>query len=150
MWLECSLCSKNCFFSLLPAISFEFPITRTFFDFPWRFELSGVDYIKTPKIRTVGPRLSTPLLSGPRLISIFRALISRTSIIRALINLTLIIRTSIFRTSIFLTCFSGKFTNVYTRSLKQSSNLLSFVKTQHNWPVLSLPLESTNKMVLRT
>ena len=29
MWLECSLCSKNCFFSLLPAISFEFPITRT-------------------------------------------------------------------------------------------------------------------------
>ena len=29
--------------SLLPAIFFELPITRTFFDFPWRFELSGVN-----------------------------------------------------------------------------------------------------------
>ena len=45
MWLKCSLCSKNCFFSLLPAIFFELPITRTFFDFPWRFELSGVNCI---------------------------------------------------------------------------------------------------------
>ena len=45
MWLKCSLCSKNCFFSLLLAIFFELPITRTFFDFPWRFELSGVNCI---------------------------------------------------------------------------------------------------------
>ena len=36
-WLKCSLCRKNWFFSLLPAIFFELPITRTFFDFPWRF-----------------------------------------------------------------------------------------------------------------
>ena len=44
MWLKCSLCGKNCF-SLLPAIFFELPITRTYFDFPWRYELSGVDCI---------------------------------------------------------------------------------------------------------
>ena len=30
-------------FSLLPAIFFEISTTRTFFGFPWRFELSGVD-----------------------------------------------------------------------------------------------------------
>ena len=35
--------SVNCFFFLLPAIFFELPITRTFFDFTCRFELSGVD-----------------------------------------------------------------------------------------------------------
>ena len=35
---------KLCF-SLLLAIFFELPITRTFFDFPWRFELSGVNCI---------------------------------------------------------------------------------------------------------
>ena len=29
MWLKCSLCSKNCFFTLLSAIFFELPITRT-------------------------------------------------------------------------------------------------------------------------
>ena len=29
MWLKCSLCSKNCFFSLLSAIFFELSITRT-------------------------------------------------------------------------------------------------------------------------
>ena len=44
--LKYSLCSNNCFFSLLPAIFFELPITRTFFDFPWRFELSGVAFNK--------------------------------------------------------------------------------------------------------
>ena len=44
-------CDKNVqqklFFtlSLLPAIFFELPITRTFFNFPWRFELSKVDCI---------------------------------------------------------------------------------------------------------
>ena len=37
-------------FSLLPAIFFELPITwapdhSNFFDFPWRFELLGVDFI---------------------------------------------------------------------------------------------------------
>ena len=32
-------------FLILPAIFFELPITRTVFDFPWRFELSAVDYI---------------------------------------------------------------------------------------------------------
>ena len=31
------------FFSLLPAIFFELPITRAFYDFPCRFKLSGVD-----------------------------------------------------------------------------------------------------------
>ena len=52
MWLKCSLCSKNCFFSLLPAIFFEVAITQTpdnsnLFrsDFPWRFELSGLNCI---------------------------------------------------------------------------------------------------------
>ena len=48
-WLKCSLCSKSCFFPrdsrLFSSSSrwLELPITRTFFDFPWRFELSGVD-----------------------------------------------------------------------------------------------------------
>ena len=32
-------------FPLLPAICFEVPITRIFFDFPWRFKSSGVDCI---------------------------------------------------------------------------------------------------------
>ena len=32
---------KKTVFFQLPAIFFELPITRTFFDFPWRFELSG-------------------------------------------------------------------------------------------------------------
>ena len=33
-------------FALLSATVFELPITRTFFaDFPWRFELSGIDCI---------------------------------------------------------------------------------------------------------
>ena len=45
MWLKCLLCRKKLFFSLLPAIFFELPITRTVFDFPWRFELSGVECI---------------------------------------------------------------------------------------------------------
>ena len=31
---------QKLFFSLLPAIFFKLPITRTFFDFPLRFELS--------------------------------------------------------------------------------------------------------------
>ena len=34
MWLKCWLCSKNCFFTLLSAIFFRIPITRTFFRFP--------------------------------------------------------------------------------------------------------------------
>ena len=34
---------QKLFFTLLSAIFFELPITRTFFDFPWRFALSGVD-----------------------------------------------------------------------------------------------------------
>ena len=29
-----TICSKNCFFSLLPAIFFELPITRAVFNFP--------------------------------------------------------------------------------------------------------------------
>ena len=29
MWLKCSMCSKNCFFTLLSAIFCELPITRT-------------------------------------------------------------------------------------------------------------------------
>ena len=44
MWLKCSL--YKLFFSLLPTIFFQLPITRTFFDFPWRFELSGVNCTK--------------------------------------------------------------------------------------------------------
>ena len=32
-------------FSLLPAIFFQLPITRTFYGFPWRLELSGADSI---------------------------------------------------------------------------------------------------------
>ena len=47
-WLKCSLCSKSCFFPYSRLFSsssrwLELPITRTFFDFSWRFELSGVD-----------------------------------------------------------------------------------------------------------
>ena len=30
-------------FPLLPAICFKLPITQTFFDFPWGFELLGID-----------------------------------------------------------------------------------------------------------
>ena len=36
--------------SLLLVICFELPITRTIFDFPRRFELSGVDCIDKYKI----------------------------------------------------------------------------------------------------
>ena len=43
MWLKCPLYSEKLFLTLLPAIFFELSMTRTFFDFPWRFELSGVD-----------------------------------------------------------------------------------------------------------
>ena len=43
MWLIVHYAEKTVFF--LPAIFFELPITRTFFDFPWKFELSGVDCI---------------------------------------------------------------------------------------------------------
>ena len=41
-------CTVTTVFSLLPAIFFDLPITRTFFDFPWRFELSGVDCSSKP------------------------------------------------------------------------------------------------------
>ena len=39
-----SLCSKNRFFPYSRQFFFfELPTTRTFFDYPWRFELSGID-----------------------------------------------------------------------------------------------------------
>ena len=41
---HCTVLEKN-FFLLFAAIFSELPITRTFFDFPWRFEISGVDCI---------------------------------------------------------------------------------------------------------
>ena len=41
MWLKCSLCSKNCFFTLLSAIFFELSITRTFFRFPLKVRVIG-------------------------------------------------------------------------------------------------------------
>ena len=51
MWLKWSPSSKNCFlpYSRLFSSSsrwLELPITRTFFNFPWRFQLSGVDCIQ--------------------------------------------------------------------------------------------------------
>ena len=42
--LKCSLCSKNRSFPY-SRLFFSSPISRTFFDFPWRFELLGVDFI---------------------------------------------------------------------------------------------------------
>ena len=45
-------------FSLLLAIFFELPITRTFFDFPWRFGLSGVDCSTKRKKLVNGKRIS--------------------------------------------------------------------------------------------
>ena len=48
---------KLCF-SLLLAIFFELPITRTFFDFPWRFGLSGVDCSTKLKKLVNGKRIS--------------------------------------------------------------------------------------------
>ena len=47
--------------ALLSAIFFELPITRTFFNFPWRFELSRVDCItstETGVLRNHKPRSS--------------------------------------------------------------------------------------------
>ena len=46
MWLKCSQCSKNCFFTVLSAFFFELPITRTpdtshFFRFPLRVRVIG-------------------------------------------------------------------------------------------------------------
>ena len=43
LWLKCSLCSKNLFFSfsLLPAIFFDFPITRNHFRFPLKVRVIG-------------------------------------------------------------------------------------------------------------
>ena len=49
MWLKCSLCSKNCF---LPY-SRLFSSTLNFFEFPWRFELSGVDCIYSHNVSKV-------------------------------------------------------------------------------------------------
>ena len=48
---------KLCF-SLLLVIFFELPITRTFFDFPWRFGLSGVDCSTKLKKLVNGKRIS--------------------------------------------------------------------------------------------
>ena len=46
MWLKCSQWNKNWFFPYFPLFSSS---SRTLFDFPWRFKLSGVDctYILT-------------------------------------------------------------------------------------------------------
>ena len=46
MWLKCSLCSKNRFFTLLSAIFFELPITQTpdnsnLFWFPLKVQVIG-------------------------------------------------------------------------------------------------------------
>ena len=52
MWLKCSLCCKNCFFFVFffSPCSRQFPSNcrelEPFFDFPGRFELSGVDCTK--------------------------------------------------------------------------------------------------------
>ena len=44
--IENAHCAVKTVFALLSATFFELPITRTFFaDFPWRFELSGIDCI---------------------------------------------------------------------------------------------------------
>ena len=43
------------FFTLLAAIFFELPITWTFFDFPWRSELLGVDCTSVNKLNWTEP-----------------------------------------------------------------------------------------------
>ena len=40
-----ALTSLHLLVSLFPVICFELPITWTFFNFPWRFKLSGVDCV---------------------------------------------------------------------------------------------------------
>ena len=50
------------FLTLLAAIFFELPITRTFFDFRWRFELSGVDCSPKPIPIIVSFQLSAAFL----------------------------------------------------------------------------------------
>ena len=57
MWLKCSLCSKNCF---LPSSRLFF--SKSFFDFPWRFELSGVDCSPKPIPIIVSFQLSAAFL----------------------------------------------------------------------------------------
>ena len=51
MWLKQVHCFVKTAFFLLPAILSELLITRTFFDFPWRFELSGVDCRNSKRTR---------------------------------------------------------------------------------------------------
>ena len=48
MWLKCSLCCKNCFFfsPCSRQLSSNCRELEPFFDFPGRFELSGVDCTK--------------------------------------------------------------------------------------------------------
>ena len=59
MWLKCSLCCKNCSFPYSRAIIFaELPMTRTVFDFPWRFELSGVDCVVNIKKACITSKLA--------------------------------------------------------------------------------------------
>ena len=41
---------KNTVVFLFPVICSQLPISRTFFNFPWRFELSGVDCIFNKKL----------------------------------------------------------------------------------------------------
>ena len=72
MWLRCSLCSKNCFFTLLSAIFFELPITRTFFRFPLKVRVIGSRLYISGRSRRGprGPRGPSPLFLNQTLILI--------------------------------------------------------------------------------
>ena len=63
MWLKCSLCSKNCNFSLLPAIFFKLPITRTP-DQPFSISLESSSYRESTVCRK-GARSSPPFYILP-------------------------------------------------------------------------------------
>ena len=71
MWLKCSLCSKNCFFYLTLGYFLRTPGNwinsnsrwlEPFFDFHWRFELSGAHYLRA----LFGPVLCLRLLEKRR------------------------------------------------------------------------------------
>ena len=56
-FLQLNVIKMKTVFSLFLAIFLEFLTFRTFFDFPWRFELSGVDCISKEEADTRGDTL---------------------------------------------------------------------------------------------
>ena len=96
-------------FSLLPAIFFELPITRTFFDFPWRSELSGGDCSTKLKKLVNGKRISIRNVTIGKMGLPFQNfhLFREFSVARTRKSFTIYIPTGIYGNPIGQLCLSG-------------------------------------------